>query len=185
MSYAQTRALVIKMLPQGAVGAEIGVWKGNFSELILQTAQPRLLHLIDPWRLVDDPDHASAWYSKERGQDIEQIYGSVQARFADHVSSGQVQIHRKSSGEALESMPDEHLDFIYVDGDHAFEGVRADLDLAVSKTRSGGLICVDDHMLGKWWDDGVVRAVNEILGAHPRGLMLQFAANTQVVIRKR
>lgn len=185
MSYGQARALVTKLLPKGAVGAEIGVWKGDYSEQILQVAQPQLLHLIDPWVLVDDPDHAKAWYSANQGLDIEQIYASVQARFADRIAQGQVQIHRQSSSEALGGMADASLDFIYVDGDHAYEGVRADLEMAVAKTRAGGLICVDDHMLGKWWDDGVVRAVNEILGAHPRGLMLQFAANSQVVIRKR
>lgn len=185
MSYEQARALVAKMLPKGAVGAEIGVWKGDFSDLILKTAAPRLLHLIDPWTLVEDPDHANAWYSTQRGQDIDQIYADVQTRFAAEIATGQVQIHRKASTDGMGALPDDSLDFVYVDGDHAYDGVRADLELSVAKVRSGGLICVDDHMLGKWWQDGVVRAVNEVLGAHPRGLMLQFVANSQVVIRKR
>lgn len=185
MSYARARVLVAKMLPKDAVGAEIGVWQGDFSELILQIAQPKLLHLIDPWVLIDDPDHENAWYSTQRGLDIEQIYASVQARFAEQIERGQVRLNRQTSVEALGTLPDDTLDFIYIDGDHAYDGVRADLEMAVAKTRPGGLICVDDHVLGKWWGDGVVRAVNEIFGKHPHGLLLRFAAASQVVIQKR
>ena len=116
---------------------------------------------------------------------MDQVFTEVEARFASEITSGQVQIHRAPSATALGGMPDDSLDFVYVDGDHAYDGVRMDLELSVAKTRPGGLISVDDHMLGKWWDDGIVRAVNEVLGAHPRGLMLQFAATSQVVIRKR
>lgn len=185
MSYARARALVVQMLPKGAVGAEIGVWKGDFSARILATAEPKLLHLIDPWVQVDDPDHASAWYSANKGLDIEQIYASVQARFADQIASGQIQIHRQGSVDGLGGLADASLDFVYIDGDHAYEAVRADLELAVAKVKPGGMICVDDHMLGRWWDDGVVRAVNEVLGAHPSSLMLHFAVSSQVVIRRR
>ena len=184
MSYAQTRALVLRMLPKGGVGAEVGVWKGDFSAQILATAQPKHLHLIDPWAMASDPAHAQAWYADQRGADMDGIFAAVQDRFATEVDQGTVQIHRAPSETALAALPDASLDFIYVDGDHSYAAVRQDLDMAIQKTRSGGLICVDDYRSDKWWRDDIIRAVNEVLGAHPQGLAISLAANTQVVIRK-
>jgi len=185
MAYAETRRRVVEMLPKGGIGAEIGVWQGDFSALILAVARPQRLHLIDPWQASDDPVHARAWYGTPRGTDMEAVFRGVRTRFRDQIATGQVALHRAASASAMAALPDAGLDFVYVDGDHAYPSVRADLDLAVAKTRVGGLICVDDHRLGKWWGDGIVRAVNEVLGAHPRGLMVVFAAESQVVIVKR
>ena len=103
----------------------------------------------------------------------------------DWIADGRVSLHRASSKEAMSALPDAGLDFVYVDGDHAYEAVRQDLDLAYAKTRVSGFICIDDHMTGKWWGDGVVRATNEFLGAHPSALEIVFMADTQVVVRKR
>lgn len=185
MTYAQTRALVLQMLPKGGVGAEVGVWKGDLSAQILADAAPKRLYLIDPWAWAIDPGHARAWYSADKGADMNAIFAGVQARFSDEIAAGQVEIHRAPSKTALAALPDNSLDFVYVDGDHAFDAVRRDLEMAVQKTKPSGLICVDDHRLDKWWGDGVVRAVNEALGAHAHHLAVVFAAHTQVVIQKR
>lgn len=173
------------MLPKAAVGAEIGVWKGDFSAQILEIAEPRTLHLIDPWIANDTPDHQKAWYSAASGTDMDAVYQSVQDRFDVQQKTGKVVLHRALSTDAMASLDDESLDFVYVDGDHAYAAVRQDLFLAVRKIKRGGLICVDDHRLDKWWGDGVVRALNDVLGAHPSELLLRFAANTQVVIARR
>ena len=185
VTYAKAREHVLGILPKGGVGAEIGVWKGDFSALILRIAQPKTLHLIDPWQIREDKSHAKAWYGAASGTDMDAVYQGVRARFADQISSGQVQFHRKTSREAASDLPDDGLDFVYVDGDHAYAGVSDDLELSFTKTRPGGLICIDDHMDGKWWGDGVIRATNELLGRHPRGLEVVLAYATQVVIKKR
>lgn len=185
MAYAETRLKILKALPKGGTGAEIGVWKGDFSAQILAEAAPRHLHLIDPWQATDAADHAEAWYSTARGVDMDGVFASVSARFAAEISQARVTLHRATSVEAMTSLPDHSLDFVYVDGDHAYSAVRKDLDLAFDKTRAGGFICIDDHMIGKWWGDGVVRATNEFLGAHPQALEIVFMADTQVVVRKR
>jgi len=182
MSYAQARQAVLRLLPKRAEGAEIGVWQGDFSARILEVAAPRRLHLIDPWQVRTDPLHDAAWYGSKAGVDLEATYQSVLDRFAPQRQSGQVVIHRAPSEDAMGALPDGSLDFTYVDGDHAYPAVRTDLELAFAKTRPGGLICVDDHQRGKWWGDGVVRAVNELLGAHPQNLQLTFMAHAQVVI---
>lgn len=183
--YEATRDRVIGYLPKQAIGAEIGVWQGDFSARLLAGADPSLLHLIDPWQQVNDTEHANSLYGRSSQQDMDTIHARVCERFAQPVAEGRVQIHRKSSEAVLTAMAPDSLDYIYIDGDHAYEGVRSDIELAHRVVRPGGLICLDDHYLGKWWGDGVVRAVNEFLGRYPEALQLAFVLDGQVMIRRR
>src|SRR5205823_5195733 len=41
-----------EILPKNGIGAELGVFKGYFSPLLLHHTQARVLHLIDPWYLL-------------------------------------------------------------------------------------------------------------------------------------
>ena len=43
---------VLKPLPRDSVGAQIGVFKGEFTAHILRVVRPRELHLIDAWWLL-------------------------------------------------------------------------------------------------------------------------------------
>ena len=45
---ARARAALLRRLPARSTGAEIGVWKGDFSALILDTVRPARLYLVDP-----------------------------------------------------------------------------------------------------------------------------------------
>lgn len=45
----QNRRRILRHLPKNAVGAEIGVFRGHFSEVICNVAKPRKFYLIDPW----------------------------------------------------------------------------------------------------------------------------------------
>ena len=185
MSYADTRLRIARMLPKNAVGAEIGVWKGDFAARLLELSAPRKLHLIDPWETRADAGYEQAWYGKASGVDMNAVYSEVCARFTNEIASGQVELHRLPFSVAMTSFPDGALDYVYIDGDHAYDAVLGDLELAVRKVRKHGAICVDDHMTGRWWGDGVVRAVNETLGAYPHALQIALCADAQAVIVKR
>lgn len=185
MAYEDTRNFLLSRLPKNAVGAEIGVWRGGFSARLLEQAQPRLLHLIDPWLHRSDDSHANALYGRAEQQQMDEHYAAVCKRFEAEIAANRVQIHRATSAEAMSSIAPDSLDYVYVDGDHAFEGVSADLELSFGRVRPGGVICVDDHVLGKWWGDGVVRAVNLFLGKHADEVELVMMHDWQVVIRKR
>ncbi|MEM7189627.1 MAG: hypothetical protein AAF439_08445, partial [Pseudomonadota bacterium] len=69
VAYQNARRAVLNALPKGAVGAEVGVWKGDFSAEILATAAPACLHLIDPWCVSDAEEHGAAWYGTAAGVD--------------------------------------------------------------------------------------------------------------------
>lgn len=51
----------IANIKKGAVAAEIGVHKGEFSQLILDLTDPKELHLIDPWRYESSEKYKSSW----------------------------------------------------------------------------------------------------------------------------
>lgn len=179
------RRAVLNILPKNSVGIEIGVWKGDFSAQILKNTEPRALHLVDPWLVSDASDRTSeAWYGADRiTQDaMDAIHAQVARRFARERSSGQVEIHRTDAREALGAMDADSVDYVYVDGDHSYEGVSADLAEALRVTKVDGFICCDDYLLGAWWKDGVVRAVHELLASQP--VTVYYKANSQIVLRK-
>jgi hypothetical protein len=62
------RRFLLELLPQNAVGAEIGVHLGDFSQLMLEVACPIELHLIDPWKCEASDNYKSTLYGgKARG----------------------------------------------------------------------------------------------------------------------
>ncbi len=180
----QARSKVAEFFGSNGTGAEIGVFKGGYSQTILDKASPQKLYLIDPWASAEDPDLAKSWYAKDSEHDMERIYADVKKKFDKHISTGQVELVRRRTQEATELIADGSLDFIYIDGDHRFEGVQYDLDFAFQKVRRGGVIAADDHALGSWWTDGVVQAVNLFVGKYSKDLKIEFAFESQIVIRK-
>ena len=63
------------------------------------------------------------------------------------------------SSEAHIEIPDESLDFCFIDGNHSYEFVKEDIELYLPKVKKGGLFGWHDygHVKG-----GVEEAVNEL-----------------------
>lgn len=177
------RNRVIGMLPKQGIGAEIGVWKGEFSVEILRGADPRLLYLIDPWIKRDDDTHRASWYGTQRHHDMERIYEDVRLMFERECECGKVVIKRGASQEILKEFPDDYFDFVYIDGDHEYSAVRQDCFLAFQKVRPGGFICGDDYLIDGWWKDGVVKAFHELIA--DKDLLIKYVRGSQIVLQKR
>ena len=144
---SEDRGELLALLPSGAVCAEIGVWKGDFSQLILELCQPRELHLVDPWEFA--PNFPKRWYggAKAKSQnDMDDIWRSVMQRFGMLPS---VTIHKRKSTEFAAECPDGYFDWIYVDGDHSYAAVLEDLECWYPKLKRGGYISGDDY----YWRD--------------------------------
>ena len=79
------RLLLLKKMPRSAVCAEIGVWKGDFSQCIQKLTSPRALHLIDPWLLQTEfPDRMYGGSVAQNQKDMDHIYEDVRLKFNDH-----------------------------------------------------------------------------------------------------
>ena len=125
----------------GDVCAEIGVWKGDFSQRILNQ-HPSKLHLIDPWAHqdfpVDDPNDLRMYCCGQ--EEMDRIYDDVVDRFAGNET---VEIHREFSAKGV--FPEKDFDWVYIDGNHSYENVLEDLRHYLPFVKTGGFLCGDDY----------------------------------------
>lgn len=162
---ADRRDFLLELLPRRSAGAEIGVWRGDFSARILEIVRPARLHLIDPWAFETDERYGEAWYGgglSTSQEEMDAVYEGVRRRFADEIAEGVVVLHRAPSADVGPEFEDESLDWVYIDGNHLYEFVRRDLEIFGAKVRRGGLVAGDDYGVPGWWEDGVTRAVDEL-----------------------
>ncbi len=142
------RLYALYAAPRGGVLAEIGVWQGGFSRRILQLRKPRELHLVDPWLFVASlPERMYGGSVAKSQSDMDAIMASVVKQFA---GSPAVRVHRSTSLEVAKSFADSHFDWVYIDGDHSYAAVLADLDAWFPKLKVGGKIVLDDYT---WQDE--------------------------------
>lgn len=163
---------------------EIGVWRGRFSEVLLEEMKPEKLYLVDPWLSTPDSDSDDALTDQKNAAEMEAIFQSVQNRFSAQIEAGQVEIIRDLSARALPQFADGSIDLVYIDGDHSYDGVAIDLSLAYQKVRSGGFIMLDDYHRRGWWGDDVLRAVHNFIGAHANDIRIHSVVGAQIALSK-
>lgn len=129
------RAELCKYLPQGTMGAEIGVSRGEFSRVLMDRANPQRLHLIDPWEKSADLLDTSGLSPRAKA---DKVYQGVLEMFADEIRAGSVAVHRRYSQEMLAEFAADHLDWIYIDGAHDESNVAADLAASAARMKEGG-----------------------------------------------
>lgn len=183
--HLRPRKGVINSFIENGRGAEFGVFRGKFSARILEERKPEKLYLVDPWINFEDPLYEKTWYHVDSKNDMEDVFNKVSLRFAKEVEAGQVEILRGKTTEVADMIPDGSLDYVYIDGDHSYQGVTTDLALAFQKTKEEAVIAVDDYFIGGWWKDGVIRATSEFLGQYADRLTIIECIERQMVIQKR
>jgi hypothetical protein len=127
------------------LGAEIGVFKGEFSEILLRRWRGEQLLSIDPWR-PDDP----AVYrdiANVSADEYERFLGETRGRLA--AFGGRSQIWRLSSAAAAAHVELGSLDFVYLDARHDKESVMEDLELWWPRTCVGGVLAGHDYLDGE------------------------------------
>jgi hypothetical protein len=140
MYYFQTRQMLLEQFPKNSVYAEIGVFKGDFSKDIYKIVKPKELHLIDIFegKMVsgDQNGNNMTWTN------LEDDYLRLSELYKDDSS---VILHKGTSESILSSFPDNYFDVVYIDGDHSYNGVTIDLNLAYSKVKPKGIISGHDY----------------------------------------
>jgi predicted O-methyltransferase YrrM len=166
------RGFLLDLLPNNSTGVELGVFKGEFTEQILRTVKPKMLYLIDLWEYNKDIHSANF----DEKPDMIKNYEHVKKRYG---ILRNVTIKKGYSDQELQQLADGSLDWIYVDADHRYEGVKKDLEVAIKKVKKNGIIAGDDYIEKQGW--GVVKAVNELL--ETRQVELILIKNYQFVLR--
>lgn len=127
----------------GGVGAEIGVYQGDFSAELLTIPRLTKLHLIDCWCHQPDPAYIPDTANVDDGGH-EHNYQTVLKRFHRELRSGLVEVHRGFSEKIVQQFADDSLDWVYIDANHTYEAVLRDLSLWGRKAR---VICGHDYCL--------------------------------------
>ena len=142
----ENRVKMLEFLPKNSVVAEVGTQYGRFAEKILAATQPQKLHLID--------SNFDCFNSE-----IDQ-----KPLLKAGIENATIELHHGDSSTILSSFPDEYFDWMYIDADHAYEGVCKDIDRGHTKVKPGGMMVFNDYT--NWsvceiMPYGVAKAVNE------------------------
>jgi predicted O-methyltransferase YrrM len=130
------------------VGLEIGVASGWTMNHFLQNLSNLQLTGIDPYVGYMDGN------IKIAQEMLDAQYLAAQVNISDFAPRGK--ILRGYSQDFVNSFEDKSLDYIFIDGDHSYEGALRDCELFFPKIKSNGIFAGHD-----WSFDGVRKAVNE------------------------
>ena len=117
-------------------GAEIGVFEGENALNIINFLNIDTLHLIDPYEPYEDNDgvyRVDFSYGKEKAVKVLDGY------------NGLIRWHFTSSDEACKYVPDDSLEFVYIDGNHSYDFVWNDIHNYLPKVKSGGILGGHDY----------------------------------------
>ena len=163
---ALRQKMLDEVMPKGGRCAEIGVWEGRFSAEILHFTRPRELVMVDPWDLLAaTPDDTLTHARQADAEAMRAMHAQVQRLYG---ARADCTIRRGFSTEILAGYPDHYFDWVYIDGNHRYDFVKADLELAFRKVRPGGIVAGDDLF---WKREGrlhVREAVCDVLEARDK-----------------
>jgi hypothetical protein len=132
-------------------GAEVGVRMGTNAKEIFKRVPGLKLYCVDPWGAYQRVTDAA--------QDV--YYQRCVRKLAPEIKTGNAILMRMFSEDAAPQIPDDSLDFVYLDGDHRGDFVMADICLWAPKVKKGGIISGHDYFV--FHQAGVIHAVDSYL----------------------
>lgn len=159
---------LIRTLGFTGTGIEIGVARGDFSEVLL-TSPLSKFYMLDCWwpkRLNKerfDPSKHSVFDFEFADNEI--YIRHTLRRFWD---INRAVIIRGFSEQVGVDFSDNTFDFIYIDANHLYDGIKADLAVWWPKVKPGGIFAGHDYFIDEFipeehhsWTKEVKRAVDE------------------------
>lgn len=122
-------------------GAELGVRWGQTSKYLLEHCPG--LHIIGVDLMKPNPNA-----DKKKGQEDYMTWDWLgyekQVKAIEEAFPSRFRMLRMDMTEASKLIPDDHLDWIFIDGDHSYEGVSTDIKNWAPKVRKGGVVIGHD-----------------------------------------
>lgn len=162
VSYVRTRTelpIILNKRGLRGEGVEVGVWKGEFSDFLLEKWKGRKLYSVDPWKNFASDEYIDELNIKQ--EDFDQIFTDVKLLLSQYGKRSE--IIRDISANAAFSFANDSLDFVYLDARHHYEGVKEDIESWFPKVKSNGIFCGHDYLNSVIGEThfGVKRAVDE------------------------
>jgi ubiquinone/menaquinone biosynthesis C-methylase UbiE len=118
---------IIKLVKPNGIGIELGVARGEFAERILKANHLSMFYGVDKY---DDHHNEVEYQTTVKKLSIYKNYT----------------LHRMTFEQALDLFPDEHFDFIYIDGyAHTGQDNGKTLHDWYKKCKTGGIFSGDDY----------------------------------------
>ncbi|WP_319420667.1 class I SAM-dependent methyltransferase [Pleurocapsa sp. FMAR1] len=125
--------------------AEVGVYKGDFAYQLLKKCDSiEKYFMIDPWRHLEDWSKPA----NKNNNTFEKFL--LETKEKTNFAANKTEILRGKTTEVIEKIPNNTLDFAYIDGDHTLKGITIDLIRLFEKVRVGGWIGGDDFSQSIW-----------------------------------
>lgn len=126
-------------LKHGGIGAELGVFKGSFTDYLLASA-PSKLYLVDPWfRAVP------IWPWAHGNQSSVVALTKILEAFQDEIEAQIIEPRIEWSQDFLRTLPNASLDWVYIDSVHTYEQTQLELELCFTKLKHDGFVIGDDY----------------------------------------
>ncbi len=168
-SEVRARELIKRLDPDVDYGAEIGVWKGEMSEHLLRLLPYVFLIMVDQWEpgleCSKSYRQSGDWLSRQTRQKMQRA--KREARHRTDFAADRRAIWHATSLEAAQTAEAASLDFVFIDAEHTYEAVTADIEAWLPTIKPGGLLSGHDYSppgerSPKGWP-GVVQAVDEFV----------------------
>lgn len=155
-SYEYIYKDIVEQADENSLFVEIGSFKGRSSAFmaveILNSGKKIQFDCIDPMIPIGHYENSASTNPEEwLGYSADDFHKRMEP------VKGYYNLKQMTSAEAASQYADGSIDFLMVDGDHSFEGVKQDLLHFLPKMRAGGLIAGDDAFVPE-----IVRAVEAV-----------------------
>lgn len=147
-------AQMVADLPGSLTIVEVGCYAGESTEILARKAK-RLI-CVDPW----DPKTPGLYPEGVTADDVKLAFDVRMARWGKLID---IIVLRTRSEDAAILIPNGSVDLSYIDADHHYSAVSADIKAWLPTVKPGGLIGGHDYDDQQWMDH-VNRAVDELLG---------------------
>ena len=142
------------------IAVEVGVWRGDYSRFINEHLVPQQFYGVDPYMQYNDYPDGEDFADQVS---LDRLHAATLLRY----NSWGATLLRSTSVDAASQFLDGTLDFVYLDGDHVYEGVKADIAAWWPKIRPGGILSGHDYCnVDPKKNFGVILAVNELVSEH-------------------
>lgn len=140
---------------------EVGSWKGRSTKALAYSTSG-VVYAVDHFAGSKDELSSSHAEASRLGSDA--IYDAFRANLATEIKVGRVVPVRSDSLEAIpilqKLLMEKKADMIFIDCDHSYEAVKADIAAYMPLLADGGILCGHDFEEG---GPGVMKAVNELV----------------------
>lgn len=155
-TYPTLYSVVVHKFSTGSHFVEVGSWKGK-------SAAYMAVEIVNSGKNIKF-DCVDTWEGSIEHTGMQEIVdGTLYETFISNISPVKEVINpiRMESIKAAALYEDASLDFVFIDADHTYEGVKQDIIAWLPKLKNGGILAGHDY----GWSS-VSQAVNDVLGVY-------------------